>query len=348
MLRLISCFVRRSLLVGDIRLGSLYQFTDTFAPTLLIDELDDNPNQRTREIYKFLRAGTSPGAWTVRNGQTFSICGCKVVASRQPPQDQALMSRTVSVSMLPSTADSKPLPDSELEEIARKFQPRLLQYRLSRRDVIAQFRISNDLVAHLTPRTRQIARTLCAPLAQDPERTLGIIDALAVQDQSSRVERALELEWLVTESLFTLSHVSPLWSEITVGGISIDINNWLASRGEVLRVPSRKVGDVLRSLGVPTERLGNLGRGLHASTALFRRIHEVAKNLEIDRRTITSLTGLEYGNAGPSCDLCQELRLMGGLAGHDREDYPGIVAGRTCASGAGSVLLTPGAKRSRG
>lgn len=348
LLRLLSCFTRRSLVVGDVSAGSLYQMTDTFAPTLIIDELEDDGCGRTDQIYKFLRLGTSPGAQTLRNGRKFSVFGFKLIASRQPSHDQALMSRAVVIPMLPTAKDLKPLPDTELDEIARRFQPRLLRYRLSNRENVSKFCLPEELVKDLTPRARQMARTLSAPLEQDPERTRAVLDRLAAQDQAAKVDRSLEPEWLVAESLFRLSHRigrnGSRWSEITVGGVANDINYWLKWRGETLRLSPKKVGVVMASLGIQTERLGNLGRGLRASTALFRKFHEVARSLGIDRRTTSSPTGLEHRIAGPTCDLCQEFGLTGGLVGDDSENTPGTGLRRISGS-AGPVSLTRGARR---
>src|SRR6202040_393832 len=61
LLRLLSCMCRRALLVSDVRAGSLYTLTDSYNPTLLIDELDLADSSRSADILRLLRAGTVAG-----------------------------------------------------------------------------------------------------------------------------------------------------------------------------------------------------------------------------------------------------------------------------------------------
>ena len=131
------------------------------------------------------------------------------------------------------------------------------------------------------------------------------------------MERALEPEWVVGEALFSLCHEGMekdlLVSEILVGGVAAHVNRRLEIRGEDFRLSARKAGATLKSLGVRTERLGRLGRGLRFGSALRRQIHEIAMQLGIDRRTIAPLTALEQGYGGAACSLCEQWGLTGGL-----------------------------------
>ena len=44
-----------------------------------------------------------------------------------------------------------------------------------------------------------------------------------------------------------------------------------------------------------------------------RRIHEIAKRLGIDRRTIAPLAAQEFGHGGVPCSICEDLALTAGL-----------------------------------
>jgi hypothetical protein len=136
-------------------------------------------------------------------------------------------------------------------------------------------------------------------------------------DDEIRIERSLEPEWLVAEALFWLCHRGlendRLVSEILVGGVAGEVNQELQFRGKDIRLSAKKVGLVLKSLGVPTVRLGNLGRGLRLTDGLKRKIHELARQLGIDRRCITGIASPDYGYGGVPCPLCEEFGVTGGL-----------------------------------
>jgi hypothetical protein len=75
----------------------------------------------------------------------------------------------------------------------------------------------------------------------------------------------------------------------------------------------RRGGLVLRSLGLRTVRLGRWGRGLRITPGLGRKVHEIARQLGIDRRTIPTVEGLESGYGGLQCACCEEFGLTGRL-----------------------------------
>lgn len=130
----------------------------------------------------------------------------------------------------------------------------------------------------------------------------------------------------MTEALFELSHsgleTEKLIGSITVGGVAVCVNNRLKFRGEDFRLEARKVGAILKSLGIHSERLGRLGRGLHFASPLRRKIHQIARHMLIDRRYISSLAVLEHGNGGARCLICEEFGTTGGLRFADTATTP--------------------------
>lgn len=333
LLRLLSCMCRRALLVGDVRAGSLYSLTDSYNPTLLIDELDLDDSSRSADIIRLLRSGTVAGVPAVRNGKLFSTYGLKIVASREVPRDAALISRCVIVSMLPTANETRPLDDVAMRHIAQQFQPELLMYRFANYSRVKSFRLTSSAPADLTPRMKQVARALVAPIQGHAESELIVLSALREGDRAAKIERALEPEWLGAEILFSLIHEPPIHS-ILVGGIAASINEKLETRGEDFRISARKIGSVLKSLGLRTEALGSLGRGLLFTPAMSRQIHAVARRLGISRRTIATPQGLETGYGGRRCLSCEEFGLTDGLRFNDAstriphrpsQNRPGIV-----------------------
>ena len=199
LLRLLSCICRRALLVGDVRAGSLYTLTDTYNPTLLIDELDLDDTSRSTDILRLLRTGTVPGVPAFRNGRPYSTYGVKAVASRQVPRDAALLSKSVVIPMLPTKKETSPLDDIAMRRIAQKFQPELLMFRFKNYSKVKCFRLAPGTLQDCTARTRQVAGALVAPIRRRSETESIILAALRRGDAEAEGERFLEPEWLVAE-----------------------------------------------------------------------------------------------------------------------------------------------------
>jgi len=204
-----------------------------------------------------------------------------VIASRQLPDDTALANRAVVISMLPSLKELRPLTGEEMRRIAEQFQPRLLMFRLTRYRVARDFRMQSCNLDDITPRARQLARVLLAPLQEDEQAQADLITVLRECDRETQVERLLEPEWLVEEALFAIAHEQLPNGErryaSLVGGIAEDVNEDLKRRGEDFSLSARRVGAVLKSLGIKTARIGNLGRGLKITPGFHRKVHEVAR-----------------------------------------------------------------------
>ena len=311
LLKLLSCMCRRALLVGDVRAGSFYTLTDSYNPTLLVDELDLD-DRTSADILRLLRTGTVAGVPAVRNGKLFSTYGLKIIASRDVPRDAALLSRCVIVSMLPSRKETQTLDDIAMRQIAQQFQPELLMFRFTNYSSVKNFRLPSSALQDFTSRLKQVALALVASIRGDADSEAIVLSALRERDRAAKIERALEPEWLTEENLFRLIHEGPIHS-ILVGGIAASINEKLKFRGEDFRISARKVGSVLKSLGLKTETLGSLGRGLLFAPATRRQIHGVARQLGISRRTIATPQGLEVGYGGRCCLQCEEFGLTDGL-----------------------------------
>jgi hypothetical protein len=178
---------------------------------------------------------------------------------------------------------------------------------------------------------KQVALALVASIQGHRESI--VLSKLRERDRDAQTERSLEPEWLAAEILFGLVHERAVHS-ILVGGIASSINEKLKFRGEDFRISARKIGSVLKSLGVRTESLGCLGRGLLFTPAMNRQIHAVARHLGISRCTIATSQGLEAGYGGQRCLLCEEFGLTDGLRFKDpsnrtprrsNQNRPGVV-----------------------
>ena len=320
LLKFLHCVCRRAILIGDVRPASLYKLS-SLSPTLLIDELEPDGSRTGAEIRRFLRIGNTPGVPAARNGQLFQTFSSKVISSRQPPLDAALASRAIVIRMLPTQRELLPLDRSNVATIAKEFQPRLLMYRLINYMNVKNSQVPFEKVRHLTPRMRDLVQGLTAPLLGQPTIEDKLIAILGEFDLDARIERSLEPEWLVVEALFASWH-KHIGSYFLVGGLCAQINSSLEFRGEDFRLKARSVGGVLKSLGLRTRKLGNLGRGLTSTSAIGTTIHELAQRLGFDRRDFATLSGLEAGYGGSPCVLCEKFGLTAGLRFVDLQTRP--------------------------
>jgi len=317
LLRLMKCFCRRAFLVGDIRPAALYQLVDSLDTTLLIDELEIRGSNSNSELLRILRTGSTRGTEVVRNGHCYSTFGFKVIASRHLPTDAALASRFVTISILPTRKQYPALTQDDMRSIIDEFQPRLLMYRLAHYSEVRDFQMQPVDPADMTPRGRQLARVLTAPLLGNPQVEADLLAKLRDQDHQKQFDRLFEPEWLVAHALFALCHEAlPLGARnvsIYVGGIADDVNKKLEQDGEDLRLTARHVGSVLKSLGFKTEHIGNRGRGLYTGKGFQREVHELARRLGIDRALLASSLAIERGYGGKPCLLCEQYGLTAGL-----------------------------------
>ena len=59
LLKLLRCFCRRAILLGDISPSALYRLADQVSPTLLLDECEFDGTQGSRALRRFLRVGNA-------------------------------------------------------------------------------------------------------------------------------------------------------------------------------------------------------------------------------------------------------------------------------------------------
>ncbi len=312
LLRILHCLCRRSLLVGDISPASLYRLTDRLAPTLLLDETDFDNTKASRDRQRFLRAGNTPGEFVARGDELFDAFCPKIICVNQPVEDVALSTRCIHICMLPSSQRPKPIDTFTLEEIVAEKQAKLLMFRLRNLNRVSCSQALIDEIAQFTPKMRDLARSLAVPLLGDRRLETNLIRNLQAQDNDAFLERRQEPTSIVVETLFAFSHQMS-GGEFTVGKLTVGVNDRWVDAGEERPLTARRVGAILKTLGVKTERLGNWGRGIECTLQFHRKIHALARNFGITRREITSWMAVKSENGGAPCSLCAEFALNGGL-----------------------------------
>ena len=317
LLKLLSCFSRRSVLAGDIRAAALYRLANDSDITLLIDELELDDTRSGSAMARLLRAGNTRDLDAIRNGERFSPFCFKVLASHLPPTDGPLASRALFVSMRPTTRSIEVLDEPARRQIIQEFQPRLLGFRFENLSRVKRNQLSETDLHDFTPRMKQTARVLLAPLQDDPQRQASLLTILRDRDDDNRVARSLEPEWLVVEALFRVCHEEvPFGGQVTgimAGGVADEIREMLDVRGEEPKFTARKAGAVLSALSMKPKRIGNRGYRFVVNWPFRRKVHQLARQFGLDRRALVTTAAIEAGNAGTRCLLCEEFGLTAGL-----------------------------------
>jgi len=319
LLRLLSAICRRSIIAGDISPAALYTLSTDLRPTLLLDEFEPGADAQSRVLQRLLRNGSSMGQRVFRGSRAFNVFGPKAIASRQGAGDAALASRGLVVVSRPSVRALSVLDPNALAEIEDQLQPKLLAFRLE------NFRRAKPVTlasSRLTPRTLDIVRALAIPFLGDPELERELLEIIKPHDAQATTDRHDEPEWVVMTALLRKIHRRGAGSALlTVKELTSDVEYQLAEAGESYHLKPRKVGEVLRSLGFPTQRLGSLGRGLRVSRTLVRSIHVTAKNLGICRADTYipedsdeafggTFEECERNGFGGTCPDCEEVGLL--------------------------------------
>jgi hypothetical protein len=320
-LKLLQALCRRAFLMGDFTAASLYQLPSLLSPTLLIDENDLEDSMLSAAIQRLLRIGNTPGTPVIRNGRAFDPYCVKVLASRQPPSDAALASRSIVIGTSPSTRPLAPLDAAAIERIALEFQPKLLMFRLQNFHNLHVSDVFSSWIDSMTHRIRDIADALAAPMFGDTELENNLIAVLDQQDYDARIQQSLEPEWLVTEALYALCHQDDArpyrfarkTSSILVGGIAKMVNQRMAERGEDVRIHAKRAGLILRALGIRTKPLGKLGRGIELNSVVREKVHKLSRQFGLNRQNLLSLVGDQQEYGGAPCVLCEKFGLTGRL-----------------------------------
>jgi hypothetical protein len=303
LLRLLHCLCRRALLSSDMSSASFYLLPSLIMPTLLIDEFDSGTRSRHQDVLRFLLSGSTQGGHVFRGGKPYDSFCAKVIASRQGPSDTALASRAVSVSMLPTHRELPELGSAAQERIANQFQGQLLSYRLHN-----YFGMSAAIQPDFTARMKDIARSLLTPLLGHRRLEQQLVEDLRPQDQEAELSRHNEPEWAVATALYKECHRTN--GVLTVGTLTSCANELLATVGETYWLKPRGVGSLVRSLGLQTCKVGNLGRGLRMTRELKTQVHRLANDLGIRRSDVLNYQAVDAGYAGLPCTLCEKYGLL--------------------------------------
>lgn len=272
LLQILASLVRRPLpllapnpgVLGSICTGGL-------SPTLLID----GGGLRPGKIDFWLAAGARSSNLIVR-GKFVDVCTARVVFVGQSLPATPGHYPMLLVHLEPASGPLPALRAEERRRLTTEFQPQLLEYRLRNFDKV---RKSHFDLPQAPTAIRITAAILGAAVAGAPELEAKVRKVLACQQEAYADSLWLDLRCVTIEAALARCHERDR-KDFLVGELASDVMALLAGRGENLKIASREVGGVLRSLGVAGKRQGS-GYKIKLTFELRRKVHRLARSFGV-------------------------------------------------------------------
>jgi hypothetical protein len=284
--RLLSRTCRRPLHLLEPTRPEILASPLSLRPTLIIDQA-----KPTSDVQRLLRVMSQAVGFVPRSGQLKQICCPTIIVSAEPLGDPLLLTRALQINLMPGHAAVSKVNQILDSELAQALPAKLLQYQLLN---FAKVRAS-EFDAHGC--LGDLTTALAACIVDDDELQARVNQMLEPQERDSRARNSTSSISVVIEAGLALSHDRKRESAY-VGEFADAANGILHGRGETVLLEPRAVGDILRSLGLSTQRLGAAGRGVLLVRETRRKIHLLARSYDVPSI---------QGNFG-GCEFCTEVR----------------------------------------
>jgi hypothetical protein len=286
----LRCLCRIALALTGVDAADLKALPDGLPATLLI--LHPGSSRRTLEL---LAASGWRGFYAPRSGRLVEFLGAKALAT-----DALLDDRTLDpLIVIPVAANRRPLPVLDRraqEQVAKEFQPKLLQYRM-------QHRKTGDAAASAQAGSAGTASPLATGMricfSDAPELMERQVALLAEAERGIDETRRADPRLPVIEVMWGRCH-DPGRERLYIGEIAMDVNELLPLPGD-RKLTYRMVGSVVRSLGLDARKLDRRGYGLRLDPSTRRRIHQLARLHDVP----------SVGQPFPGCAECSQAQPPG-------------------------------------
>src|SRR5271155_2879306 len=268
--RLLSCLFRRPLVLGEIG-AAICSIPTELYPALFLERCERDP-----QLPKVARTPSTQRTYVPWKGRLRNVCCAKVICIDERFDFASLGQGAVEIPVTPTHRKLPILESQAQEEIAEEFQAKLLGFRLSKYD---QVRNSDfDLNCWMSS-VRDLGRTLGACLGDVPELRKEIPSLLRELDEELQLESecTIELRGSILEALKRICQEKNR-RFIYVGEIAVRANAILEERGEIQVLSAKRVGTVLKSMGIYTRRLDASGRGILLLKRVRARIYSLASD----------------------------------------------------------------------
>jgi hypothetical protein len=267
-LRLLSCVCRHPLMLAELTPSGFRSLPMQLSPTLLLNQRELKPTME-----RLLRASSYRDLYLAGNGgSVVNPYGPKVILCGDDAAVDALGAGVIHVAVAPSQMQSAALDEQLQSEIANRFQPRFLMYRLRNATKVRESEVD---ASNLTLATRRLARTLAACFPEDSELARDIVQLLQPQDEEIRGQHSRDINCAIVTILWGFLHEQKE-REVRVDELAKDVNKFLRDRGEIREYSAEELGWKLRDLNIPRHNSSS-GRHVLLERDTSQSVHRLAQ-----------------------------------------------------------------------
>jgi hypothetical protein len=260
-MRLLNCFCFHPILLGDLDLSALRSLPVGLRVTLLINQTDLAPR-----IERALSASSRRHFYLASGKQPMDLFAARALHCNTPSAEIGL-----SVSINPARRPLPRLTETEDGDIANKFQPRLLAYRMNSYERIRRAEIRSD--ATYSGFADQL-RTWSAAIPANSDLQQSVLEVFTECRDAASAARYEDPNCLVAEAALMFCHREGA-EHFLVRELAEKVNDLLVGRYAGFKLEDRKVGSVLRNLGIQAERRTQ-GYRVKLDRPMRERIHRMA------------------------------------------------------------------------
>lgn len=271
LLQLMSCFVRRGLLMVEVN-GPIFRgVINALHPTLLIDAR----HLGVRSLRK-LSATCGLRACVSWKGSVVAVSFARAIYVGAKTVANLSADFSLQIRVAPSRRMHSLLDEKEREQITAAFQPRFLDYRLRN---FERVRAADFVLPEMDSEGRVIGRLLGACVLDAPEVQAGVLSLLETREAGLRAARWTDSTCVIIEALLDECHTSG-HGKLYVGEIAKKAEVIMKARGAPGELDPRAVGEILRGLDFVSERKSR-GFRIELTNEIISQIHRLAYDYRV-------------------------------------------------------------------
>ena len=265
-LRCLGCLCRRPVLLSRVDVPALATLQSHVDATLLISQ-----RNLPRQVMGVLAANDRHFCVARGDGQLHTY-GAKAFSA-----DPEFWSEIgVRVNLSPTLEPLPTLTDADERETANDFQAKLTRYRMvNHRSVAAADVDTQDFVSTM----RDDVRAWLAPIGECPDLQKTVSDCLLQQSREVEQTRLTDHRCVAAEAALFFCHRANT-EHFFVGELGEKVNDLLKGRHEEDVLTDKKIGLLLRGLGIKGRRVVR-GYRISLTDAVREKIHRVAQAYQV-------------------------------------------------------------------
>lgn len=287
-LQLLACLVRHPLQLADFNLTSLSSLMK-IQPTLLIGQ-EHLSASKLRPLF----ASNNPESYVPLGDGLASFYSAKAIYRGIQVNEDEFGKASLRIDLTPLRGKLPILDSKTQQDIAEKFQPKLLSYRTKNTEKVRE---SNFDFPWLTSGVRVLARILGVCITDSPELQADLAPLLQRQQQAIREQNWFDKHCVAIEAGLAFCHSIQGDHRVYVGKFADEVNIILKGRGHVGTLEPKEMGTILRYLGFSPKR-DKSGRAIRLSEEVRRHLHRLA--YEFDVAAVV--------DGGARCQHCGEVQ----------------------------------------